>query len=333
MNCNKKLKSNDTLEKLKSMTIVVADSGDISALKKFNPIDVTTNPSLILSAISLPEYKPIIEKAICWAQKVSRSKEEILQYTYDALNVFVGAEILKSIPGRISTEIDASLSFDKKRTIEKAIEIINLYKDYGVEKERVLIKLASTWEGIEAAKVLEKDHGIHCNMTLLFSMAQAVACADANVTLISPFVGRILDWYVKNTDDKSFESHNDPGVVFVRNVFNYYKHFEYKTQIMGASFRNIGEIKELAGCDLLTISPSLLTELENCYDELDCKLNAKEAKTMEIKKIKITEEKFRWMLNEDAMASEKLSDGIRKFAKDANIIKSKVQLMLEEKQK
>lgn len=243
----------------------------------------------------------------------------------DYLCVLFGCEILKVVPGRVSTEIDARLSFDTKKSVEKALKLIDLYASFGIKKERILIKLASTWEGIKAAEILEKQHGVHCNLTLLFSFAQAVACAEAGVTLISPFVGRILDWYVANTETKKFEPQADPGVISVTSIYNYYKKYDYKTLVMGASFRNIGEIKALAGCDLLTISPSLLKELENDDVVLKTALSVSNAKLQDIKKISIDESRFRWLLNEDAMASDKLSEGIRKFAVDTvkleNVIK------------
>lgn len=235
----------------------------------------------------------------------------------DYLCVLFGCEILKIVPGRVSTEVDARLSFDTEKSVKKALKLIALYEDMGVAKERILIKLASTWEGIQAAKILESQHNIKCNLTLLFSFAQAVACAEANVTLISPFVGRILDWYVANTNTKKYEPKEDPGVVSVTKIYNYYKKFGYKTVVMGASFRNTGEIKALAGCDLLTIGPSLLKELENDADEITPQLCAEQAVNEKLEKIHIDEPTFRWMLNEDAMATDKLSEGIRKFAVDA----------------
>lgn len=235
----------------------------------------------------------------------------------DMLCVLFGCEILKIIPGRVSTEVDARLSFDKDASIAKAIKLVNMYEEMGINKERVLIKLASTWEGIQAAKILEKEHGIHCNLTLLFSFCQAVACAEAGVTLISPFVGRILDWYIANTGTKSYEPDKDPGVVSVTKIYNYYKKFDYKTQVMGASFRNIGEVKALAGCDLLTISPKLLDELGKSNEPVKQILNPSNSKALSLEKISLNESSFRWMLNEDQMATEKLSEGIRKFAVDS----------------
>lgn len=246
----------------------------------------------------------------------------------DMLCVLFGCEILKIIPGRVSTEVDARLSFDRDASVKKALKLINLYEEMGINKNRILIKLASTWEGIQAAKILEKEHGVHCNLTLLFSFCQAVACAEAEVTLISPFVGRILDWYVANTDTKSYEPAKDPGVISVTKIYNYYKKFDYKTVVMGASFRNIGEVKALAGCDLLTISPKLLDELEKSTEPVAKALDAEAAKAAKLEKISLNEAKFRWLLNEDQMATDKLSEGIRKFAVDArkleNLIKEKV---------
>lgn len=256
---------------------------------------------------------------------IFRSLENQISESLDYLCVLFGCEILKIVPGRVSTEIDARLSFDTKKSVEKALKLIDLYSTFGVDKERILIKLASTWEGIKAAEILEKEHGVHCNLTLLFSFAQAVACAEAGVTLISPFVGRILDWYVANTETKKFEPLQDPGVISVTNTYNYYKKFNYPTLVMGASFRNTGEIKALSGCDLLTISPSLLKELEKDEDIIKINLSVTNAKLQDIQKISIDESKFRWLMNEDAMATDKLSEGIRKFAVDTvkleNLIK------------
>lgn len=241
----------------------------------------------------------------------------------DMLFVLFGKEILNVIPGRVSTEIEARLSFDKQASVEKALKLIKMYEELGISKDRILIKLASTWEGIQAAKELESKHGVHCNLTLLFSFCQAVACAEAGVTLISPFVGRILDWYSKNTGNK-YTGETDPGVISVTKIYNYYKKFDYKTVVMGASFRNIGEIKELAGCDLLTISPALLAELDNCTEKLAQKLDPKSAKNTKLEKVTLDEKQFRWLLNEDQMATEKLSEGIRKFAEDSKKLEVKL---------
>ncbi|XP_056644138.1 transaldolase [Diorhabda sublineata] len=307
----------NTLEQLKAVTTVVADTGDFEAMKAFKPTDATTNPSLILAAASLPQYKPLIEKAIQYGNKLGGELSEKLENTMDMLCVLFGVEILKIVPGRVSTEVDARLSFNKNASVAKARKIIQLYEDQGISKDRILIKLASTWEGIQAARELEANHGIHCNLTLLFNFAQAVACAEAGVTLISPFVGRILDWYIANTGVKSFPGEEDPGVISVTKIYNYYKKFGYKTVVMGASFRNVGEIKALAGCDLLTISPKLLGELEASNENLQTKLSVENALKSSLEKIEIDEPTFRWMLNEDQMATDKLSDGIRKFAADS----------------
>lgn len=306
-----------SLALLKQYTTVVADTGDFEAMKKYKPTDATTNPSLILSAANMPQYKHLIEKAVDYAKKTSRNLPEQVEAASDMLFVLFGMEILKLIPGRVSTEVDARLSFDKDGSIKKAKKLISLYEEHGIKKERVLIKLASTWEGIQAARVLEKDHGIHCNLTLLFSLCQAVACADANVTLISPFVGRILDWHVANTGIKSFEPKEDPGVQSVTQIYNYYKKFGHKTVVMGASFRNVGEVRALAGCDLLTISPGLLEELDSSNADVQRVLSEKTAQKEDIERMELNESAFRWHLNEDQMATDKLSEGIRKFAQDS----------------
>lgn len=285
-------------------------------IEQYKPTDATTNPSLLLAASKMPEYKHLLEKAVQHGKSTGSTLEEQVTEAMDKLFVLFGLEILKIIPGRVSTEVDARLSFDVESSIEKAKKFIKSYEEAGISKERILIKLSSTWEGIEAAKVLEKE-GIHCNMTLLFAFAQAVACAEAGVTLISPFVGRIFDWYVKNTDQKEFQPKDDPGVKSVTKIYNYYKKFDYKTVVMGASFRNTGQITELAGCDLLTISPSLLEKLQKSTETLSLKLSVDEAKKQDIDKISLDEKKFRWLLNEDAMATDKLAEGIRKFAADA----------------
>merc|ERR1712154_132328 len=286
-------------------------------MQKFMPEDATTNPSLILQASKMSEYQEYLDIAIDYAKKHKETVPEMVQMAVDKLFVLFGTEILKVIPGRVSTEVDARLSFSKDMQVEKALELIRLYEESGVKKDRILIKLSSTWEGIQAAKELETKHGVHCNLTLLFSMAQAVACAEADVTLISPFVGRILDWHIAHGEKKSFEPLEDPGVVSVTNIYNYYKKFGYKTTVMGASFRNVGEIKALAGCDLLTISPKLLAELDASNDPLEKVLDAEKATGMEsLQKIPMDEATFRWMLNQDQMANDKLSEGIRKFAAD-----------------
>jgi len=305
------------LEQLKKVTTVVADSGDVDSIKALNPTDATTNPSLILQAAKLPQYQHLIEDAIT---KVGNNVDDIC----DQLIVNFGCEILKHVPGRISSEVDARLSFDIEASIEKGRKLISLYQAAGIDKKRVLIKLASTWQGIKAAEQLEKE-GIACNLTLLFSKAQAIACAEANVTLISPFVGRILDWYraqeEKKNDGKEFVGADDPGVQSVTSIYNYYKQYGYDTVVMGASFRNTDEIIELAGCDLLTIAPKLLNELKTTEGSLITKLSSNSVVSKSQNDITpLTESTFAWQHNEDAMASEKLSEGIRNFAKDQAVL-------------
>lgn len=305
----------NSLEQLKKYTKVVADTGDFESIKQFKPIDSTTNPSLIYAAAQDPKYDYLLGDAIAFAQARSKDKKEQLSYCMDRLAVNFGIEILKIVPGRVSTEVDARLSFDTKATIEKAHFLIRLYESSGISRDRILIKIAATWEGIRAAEVLENE-GIHCNLTLLFSDIQAIACAEAGVQLISPFVGRILDWYKKDRGVNHIDAPEDPGVLSVTEIFNYYKKFDYKTEIMGASFRNTGEIVELAGCDLLTISPNLLSELEASNENIEEKLNSDNAKSEDIEKIELDEKSFRWLFNENAMATEKLAEGIRKFSAD-----------------
>jgi transaldolase len=300
------------LTELKKYTTVVADTGDFVSLKQYSPTDATTNPSLIYAASQQPQYKHLVDEAISYGKK--KAKEQI-SHMLDKVFVNFGLEILKIIPGRVSTEVDARLSFDAEGSVEKARHLIALYEASGISRERVLIKLASTWEGIQAAKTLEKE-GIHCNMTLLFSLCQAVACAEVHATLISPFVGRILDWFKKSEGKTSYQPSEDPGVQSVKSIYNYYKKFGYQTQIMGASFRNKEEILELAGCDLLTIAPSLLEELKRAEEPIARKLDPEKAKELSIAKMNLDEKSFRYMLNEDAMATEKLSEGIRNFIKD-----------------
>nr|CAD7201237.1 unnamed protein product [Timema douglasi] len=374
----KKQKMSSSLAQLRKYTVVVADTGDFEAMKKYKPTDATTNPSLILSAAGMPQYKHLIEKAVAygkktgkhpvrgekrrgqsccraersvpsdvtseWSSKAKISRayhlahvgwlpavvtlEDQVEAAIDKLFVLFGAEILKIIPGRVSTEVDARLSFNKTGSVAKARKLVKLYEELGVQKERILIKLASTWEGIQAAKELEEKYDIHCNLTLLFSFAQAVACAEAGVTLISPFVGRILDWYVANTDQKSFKPSEDPGVVSVTKIYNYYKKFGYKTVVMGASFRNVGEILELAGCDLLTISPKLLEDLDSSTDSVDLALSDKTARKSDLEKVTLDEAAFRWEMNEDQMATDKLSDGIRKFAADSRKLEKTLKDLL-----
>ncbi|MBI3508758.1 MAG: transaldolase [Chlamydiia bacterium] len=300
------------LEALKKFTTVVADSGDFESIRLYTPTDSTTNPSLIYAASQQPQYQPLLDDAIRYGKKQPHNP---LVHTLDKVFVNFGLEILKIVPGRVSTEVDARLSFDIEGSIAKAHQLISLYEQAGIDRKRILIKLASTWEGILAAKELEKE-GIHCNMTLMFSLPQAIASAEAKATLISPFVGRILDWYKKATGTPSYPPHEDPGVQSVTLIYNYYKKFGYKTQIMGASFRNKDEITELAGCDLLTISPHLLEELKNSTSPLPRKLSPEGAKSLPLQKIGIDEKSFRYLLNEDAMATEKLSEGIRNFVAD-----------------
>jgi transaldolase len=302
------------LEALQKMTTIVADTGEIEQIKLFKPTDATTNPSLIFKASSMPEYQFLIQDALEYGRK-GKTEEEKLERTLDKVFVNFGLEILKIVPGRVSTEVDARLSFDVERSIEKAHHLIGLYEEAGVDRSRVLIKLASTWEGIQAAKVLEKE-GIHCNMTLMFSLAQAIGCADSGATLISPFVGRIFDWFKKAEGKEAYPPNEDPGVLSVTEIYQYYKKHDIKTQVMGASFRNSGEILELAGCDLLTIAPPLLKELEEAEGSVPRKLDPEVAKKADIKTLKIDEKTFRWMMCENAMATEKLSEGIRNFAKD-----------------
>jgi transaldolase len=314
------------LEHLKKYTTIVADTGEIEEIKKYKPTDATTNPSLIQAACALKEYRHLVEEAINYGKKHSKSTAEQMDLIITKIFVNFGVEILKIVPGRVSTEVDARLSFDVDGSIKKAHQYIDLYQKAGIKKERILIKLASTWEGIQAAKILEKE-GIHCNMTLMFSLAQAVACADVKATLISPFVGRILDWYTKNTG-KTYSSAEDPGVASVTQIFNYYKKFGYSTQIMGASFRNSGEILELAGCDLLTIAPKLLGELEKAPGDVPKKLDSHRAQSLHLEKLHLDEKHFRWLLNEDAMATEKLSEGIRKFAEATKDLEKTIAAML-----
>jgi transaldolase len=303
------------LDQLKTMTVVVADTGDFESIAKYQPRDSTTNPSLIYQAAQMPAYQRLIDEAIEATQSVSGTKEQKTAALIDRLFVDFGQEILKIIPGRVSTEVDARLSFDAEATMARARGIIKLYEAAGVKRERILIKIASTWEGIKAAERLEKE-GIHCNLTLLFGFPQAVSCAEAGVTLISPFVGRILDWYKKSGGVDSIPPTEDPGVKSVAQIYDYFKKFGYKTEIMGASFRNTGEIVELAGCDLLTIAPKLLGELQATEGKLVRKLDLEAAKKADVKKISLDEKTFRWVLNEDAMATEKLSEGIRHFSAD-----------------
>jgi len=305
------------LESLKKYTTVVADTGDIEAIARHRPQDATTNPSLLFHAAQKPEYRHLVEEASELAQERGGSHEAMAEEFIDRLFVLFGSEILKVVPGRVSTEVAASLSFDTAATEAKARKLISLYEKKGVPRERILIKIASTWEGIRAAELLEKE-GIHCNLTLLFSFAQAVACAEAHVTLISPFVGRIYDWYKKESGGAEIAPDQDPGVKSVTRIYNHYKKYGYKTQVMGASFRNVNQIVRLAGSDLLTISPELLEQLEQTEGTLDRKLDpAKAAPATKDDRLHLDEKTFRWMHNEDAMATDKLAEGIRKFNSDA----------------
>lgn len=308
-----------SLDQLREHSVVVADTGDFELMVKYKPTDATTNPSLILQAAQKPNYAKIIDEAV----RLGKNNKED---TMDLVCVLFGCEILKIIPGRVSTEVDARLSFDVKASVDKALKLIKLYEERGIKKERILIKLATTWEGIQAAKILENEHGVHCNMTLLFSMAQAVSAAEANATLISPFVGRIYDYYKVKSYENPFD---DPGVQSVTKIYNYYKKHNYKTVVMGASFRNTSEIKCLAGCDLLTISPSLLKELdEEKGVEVSRQLDSSKAGSLNIEKVEFTEASFRYHLNQDEMAHFKLGEGIRKFVADIEkleaLIKSKM---------
>ena len=313
------------LEQLKKFTDVVADTGDIEAIRLYKPMDATTNPSLVYKAAQMPQYQALVTSAISATKNIANSAEQ-LSAAGDHLAVGIGLEILKIVPGRISTEVDARLSFDTKGSIAKAHKLIDLYAKGGADKSRVLIKLASTWEGIRAAEVLEKE-GINCNLTLLFGFNQAAACADAGVFLISPFVGRILDWYKTNTDKKEYTPAEDPGVISVHRIYNYYKQHGYRTVVMGASFRSLGEIEALAGCDRLTISPQFLQELDQDHGELKRVLSPNQNGDAIAKSIE-TETSFRFSINQDAMSSDKLAEGIRGFVKDQinleNLLKSRV---------
>jgi transaldolase len=302
------------LDQLQKMTVVVADTGDIHSIEKFKPRDATTNPSLITAAAQMPEYADVVDKALRWARKEGGSRSDVITNALDRLAVEFGCRILQIVPGRVSTEVDARLSFDTAGTIEKARKLISWYEAAGVDKKRVLVKIASTWEGIQAARELEKS-GIHCNLTLLFGIHQAIACAEAKATLISPFVGRILDWYKKKTGKESYPPAEDPGVISVTRIYEYFKRHGHATEVMGASFRNSGEIVELAGCDLLTISPNLLAELRDKDAPLARKLDPQAARAKDIAPMQMDEATFRKMHADDAMASEKLQEGIDGFSK------------------
>jgi transaldolase len=302
------------LEQLKQFTTVVADTGDFGSLKQYTPRDATTNPSLILKAAQMPEYQFLVAKAVA-DNKARASGADLLARVIDELTILFGLEILKIVPGRVSTETDANLSFDTAALVTKAHRFIEMYENHGISHERILIKIASTWEGIRAAEILQRE-GINCNLTLLFSLPQAVACAEAGVKLISPFVGRILDWHKKSAG-RDFAPAEDPGVLSVKEIYAYYKKFGHATEVMGASFRNVGEIQELAGCDLLTISPPLLAELQKSTAPLPRQLSPEIARDSQVERLLLDEKKFRWLLNENAMATEKTAEGIRLFNADA----------------
>jgi transaldolase len=310
------------LDQLKSMTKVVADTGDIDAIKAYKPVDCTTNPSLVLKAMELPAYDHIFKDAVAWGKQQGGKPDAVIKAVASRLPIEIGAELARIVPGRVSTEVDADLAFDVKASLARAHEIIAEYKQRGIDKEKILIKLASTWEGVKAATVLEKE-GIHCNLTLLFSLIQAVACFKAGVTLVSPFVGRIYDWYVKH-DGHDFKPADDPGVLSVRRIYAYAKRHGHKTTVMGASFRNVGQIEALAGCDALTISPSLLDTLSKDMGVLKRELVPEQAARQRIGRISVNERSFRWQLNEDAMATEKLAEGIRVFAADLGKLRQEV---------
>jgi transaldolase len=305
------------LEQLKAMTVVVADTGDLHSIRKFTPRDATTNPTLITAAAQMPEYQDVVRAALDWARREcgkGASRQDICRLAVDRLAVEFGLRILQIVPGRVSTEVDARLSHDTQKTLEKARFLMKLYESAGAKRERILIKIASTWEGIKAAEVLEKE-GIHCNLTLLFGMHQAVACAEGGVTLISPFVGRILDWHMKDTGKTEYAPEEDPGVISVTNIYNYYKRHGYRTEVMGASFRNVGEILELAGCDLLTIAPKLLSELASFGGELERKLDPRNAQSLKLEKLHIDAAAFHQQHEKDRMSREKLAEGIEGFTK------------------
>lgn len=314
------------LDQLKQFTRVVADTGDFESLRAYAPQDATTNPSLIFKAAQMPAYKPILERAVVDGRSSGATGQALLDQIMDEVLILFGVEILKIVPGRVSTETDADLAFDTPGLLAKARRFISLYQQKGIPRERILIKIASTWEGVQAARVLQAE-GINCNMTLLFSLAQAVACAQADAKLISPFVGRILDWY-KAKAGKDFGPAEDPGVLSVKEIYAYYKKFGHTTEVMGASFRNKGEILELAGCDLLTISPNLLQELKQNRDAVPRKLSPDAARSSGMERIELDEKKFRWLLNENAMATEKLAEGIRLFNADASKLREHLSGML-----
>jgi len=319
------LKMTSSLDQLKKYTLVVADTGDFNSIQKYKPQDSTTNPSLILAASQIPAYKHLVDEAIAYGKAHGKDTHHKVEIALDKLAVNFGIEILKLVPGRVSTEVDARLSFDTEANIKKARELIALYKEAGIDKERILIKIASTWEGIQAAKQLEKE-GIHCNLTLLFSLVQAAACAEAGITLISPFVGRITDFY-KQKENKTYAPQEDPGVLSVQRIYNYFKKFGYKTVVMGASFRTKEQVIELAGCDLLTVSPTILEELAQAQVPVTRKLDP--SNVVDVPKVDVSEKNFRWLLNEDEMAENKLSDGIRRFAADLKKLEAEIQKRIE----
>lgn len=306
------------LESLAQHTVIVADTGNFEAIAAFKPEDATTNPSLVLKAAQLDIYRPLVAKSLHWAMEKKTNSELFMEYAIDKLSVSIGVEILKFVPGKISTEVDARLSFDTARTVERARKLISLYQEAGVSKNRILIKIAATWEGIQACEILERE-GIHTNMTLIFSLVQAAACAQAKAFLVSPFVGRIMDWHKAN-EGRDFSPEEDPGVISVQNIYKYFKKFGHETIVMGASFRSIGEITELCGCDRLTIAPELMKALEETPGELAPTLSPTMEVAESVQELKLDEKAFRWAMNDDAMATEKLSEGIRKFAQDLHTL-------------
>jgi transaldolase len=319
----------NTLDQLKQYTKVVADTGDFASLKEYAPQDATTNPSLILAASKIERYQSLLDQAVAENRKSSLTGAALVDQITDRILILFGTEILKIVPGRVSTETDARLAFDTPALIAKGKQLIALYEKNGTPRERVLIKIATTWEGVRAAEVLQKE-GIHCNLTLLFSLVQAVSCAEAGIQLISPFVGRIYDWY-KKAENRDFHGQEDPGVKSTSAIYNYFKKYGHKTEVMGASFRNTGQILELAGCDLLTISPKLLGELQKSQEKVERKLSPEAAQKMDIAKVPTDEKSFRWLLNEEAMATEKLSEGIRLFAADSRKLDARIGELLAAK--
>jgi transaldolase len=319
----------NTLDQLKQYTKVVADTGDFGSLKEYAPQDATTNPSLILAASKIERYQSLLDQAVAENRKSALTGAALVEQITDRILILFGIEILKIVPGRVSTETDARLAFDTPALVAKGRQLIALYEKNGTPRERVLIKIATTWEGVRAAEILQKD-GIRCNLTLLFSLVQAVACAEAGIQLISPFVGRIYDWY-KKAENRDFHGAEDPGVKSTTTIYNYYKKYGHKTEVMGASFRNTGQILELAGCDLLTISPKLLGELQKSQDKVERKLSPEAAQKLDIPKVPTDEKSFRWLLNEEAMATEKLSEGIRLFAADSRKLDARISELLAAK--